>query len=62
MIRRRVMSVLTVLFLFQAGAVISFAKDHSSSLKDAADESAKAAKTVDEIMKIPEKAIPQNRV
>jgi lipid-binding SYLF domain-containing protein len=60
MIRRRILSVVTVFFLIQAGAVMCLAKDDSSKLKDAADESAKAARTLDEIMKIPEKAIPQS--
>lgn len=60
MIRRSVLSIITVLFLIQAGAVMGLAKDDQSNLRDAADESAKAAETLDEIMKIPEKAIPQN--
>ena len=58
MIRIRLLSVLAAFLLTQAGAAICLAKDNSSQ-KDAAEESAKAAKTLDEIMGIPEKAIPQ---
>ena len=56
---QRILSTLTVLFLIQAGAVMCFAKDKTSRLKDAAEESSKAAKALDEIMGIPDKAIPQ---
>ena len=56
---RMILSVLALLLLTQAGAAIGFAKDNSSKLKDAAEESAKAANTLEEIMGIPEKAIPQ---
>lgn len=52
----RFLRVFVILCLIQAGGVV-FAQD---KLKDASDESAKAAKTLDEIMRIPEKAIPQN--
>ena len=53
---RRFLRVFVILCLIQAGGVV-FAQD---KLKDASDESAKAAKTLDEIMRIPEKAIPQS--
>lgn len=53
----RFLRVFVILCLIQAGGVVSFAQD---KLKDASDESAKAAKTLDEIMRIPEKAIPQS--
>jgi lipid-binding SYLF domain-containing protein len=53
---RRFLRVFAILCLIQAGGVV-FAQD---KLKDASDESAKAAKTLDEIMRIPEKAIPQS--
>ena len=53
---RRFLRVFVILSLIQAGGVV-FAQD---KLKDASDESAKAAKTLDEIMGIPEKAIPQS--
>jgi lipid-binding SYLF domain-containing protein len=52
----RFLRVFVILCLIQAGGVV-FAQD---KLKDASDESAKAAKTLDEIMRIPEKAIPQS--
>src|SRR5258706_10841178 len=35
---------------------------HEKEVKDAAAQSAKAAKAFDEIMKVPERAIPQNLV
>jgi lipid-binding SYLF domain-containing protein len=54
---KRFLRLFAIFCLIQAGVVVSFAQD---KLKDAADESAKAAKTLDEIMRIPEKAIPQN--
>ena len=53
---RRLLRVFVILCLIQAGGVV-FAQD---KLKDASDESAKAAKTLDEIMRIPDKAIPQS--
>jgi len=53
---RRFLRVFVILCLIQAGGVV-FAQD---KLKDASDESVKAAKTLDEIMRIPEKAIPQS--
>ena len=53
---RRILRVFVILSLIQAGGVV-FAQD---KLKDASDESAKASKTLDEIMRIPEKAIPQS--
>jgi len=53
---RRFLRVFVILCLIQAGGVV-FAQD---KLKDASDESAKAAKTLDEIMRIPEKAIPKS--
>jgi lipid-binding SYLF domain-containing protein len=56
---QRILSTVTVLFLIQAGAVMCLAKDNKSRLKDAAEESAKAANALSEIMGIPDKAIPQ---
>ena len=53
---RRILSILSVLILAQASAALCLAKDN---LKDATEESAKAAATLEEIMGIPEKAIPQ---
>ena len=52
----RFLRVFVILCLIQAGGVV-FAQD---KLKNESDESAKAAKTLDEIMRIPEKAIPQS--
>jgi SH3 domain-containing YSC84-like protein 1 len=54
---RSLLRVFVILCLIQAGGVVSFAQD---KLKGPSDESAKAAKTLDEIMRIPEKAIPQS--
>jgi SH3 domain-containing YSC84-like protein 1 len=54
---RRFLRVIVILCLIQAGGLVSFAQD---KLKGPSDESAKAAKTLDEIMRIPEKAIPQS--
>jgi lipid-binding SYLF domain-containing protein len=54
---RSFLRVFVILCLIQAGGVVSFAQD---KLKGPSDESAKAAKTLDEIMRIPEKAIPQS--
>jgi lipid-binding SYLF domain-containing protein len=54
---RSLLRVFVILCLMQAGGVVSFAQD---KLKGPSDESAKAAKTLDEIMRIPEKAIPQS--
>jgi lipid-binding SYLF domain-containing protein len=54
---RSFLRVFVILCLIQAGGVASFAQD---KLKGPSDESAKAAKTLDEIMRIPEKAIPQS--
>jgi lipid-binding SYLF domain-containing protein len=54
---RSLLRVFIILCLIQAGGVVSFAQD---KLKGPSDESAKAAKTLDEIMRIPEKAIPQS--
>ncbi|MFY9611373.1 MAG: lipid-binding SYLF domain-containing protein [Blastocatellia bacterium] len=56
--RRRILIILTILCITQAPA-LSFADDKASKLADAAEESAKAAKTLEEIMGIPEKAIPE---
>ena len=53
-------SVVIALFLVAAGLTASGQNTASGKLKDAAEESTKAAETVREIMSIPEKAIPQN--
>jgi lipid-binding SYLF domain-containing protein len=57
--RRRVLIILTLLCITQAPAALSSASGNSSKPGDAADESAKAAKTLEEIMGIPEEAIPE---
>jgi lipid-binding SYLF domain-containing protein len=54
---RSLLREFVILCLIQARGVVSFAQD---KLKGPSDESAKAAKTLDEIMRIPEKAIPQS--
>lgn len=56
----KILSVLTLLLVIQVSAAICLAKDDSSKLNHAAEESAKSAATLDEIMGIPEKAIPQS--
>ncbi len=52
--RGRTLIILTILFITQAA--LSFQDD---KMADAAEESAKAAKALEEIMGIPEKAIPE---
>ena len=57
--RTVICSVVTALFLVATGLAAPGQDKASGKLKDAAEESAKAAETVREIMGIPEKAIPQ---
>ena len=56
--RSRILIILTILFVTQAA--FSSQDGKTSKTADAAEESAKAAKTLEEIMGIPEKAIPES--
>jgi SH3 domain-containing YSC84-like protein 1 len=58
--RTVICSVVTALFLAATSLLAQGQDKASGKLKDAAEESAKAAETLREIMGIPEKAIPQN--
>lgn len=58
--RARIFIILLLLCIAQAPGALSFPDDKASGAREAAEESAKAAKTLEEIMGIPEKAIPES--
>lgn len=56
---RKILVILAFFCITHASATPSFSDEKASKLGDAAEESTKAAKVLEEIMGIPEKAIPE---